>query len=288
MPPKKGGRITVKTQPDLLPPLLCCTIALSGTFPGHSHAAIEENFISPLGASLSKGVLSATTHLITTEVDFGKPSAKVAQAKQNDVNIVKLAWLEDCLSQSTKLPEQAYQLDTSGPLPDPSTVSTDAKINGHANESRKRTAVGSGDAVATANSDDDAEDSGSQSRPQRSKRLRTTKAGNDASKNSNITGLNSIGSQSQKTPQPAITNGAKPKRKKTNVAKFSDLHVPLDETCPLTQYRVYIDKSGVIYDASLNQTNATHNNNKFYRLQVWQISTTQLVSHITNNYLAAS
>lgn len=31
---------------------------------------------------------------------------------------------------------------------------------------------------------------------------------------------------------------------------------------------MYIDDDSVIYDASLNQTNAGKNNNKFYRVQV--------------------
>jgi predicted DNA-binding WGR domain protein len=31
---------------------------------------------------------------------------------------------------------------------------------------------------------------------------------------------------------------------------------------------VYIDPTGIVYDASLNQTNVGHNNNKFYRLQL--------------------
>ena len=47
-----------------------------------------------------------------------------------------------------------------------------------------------------------------------------------------------------------------------------DIHVPVDEGCPLAMHRVYIDPSGVIYDGSLNQTNASNNNNKFYRIQV--------------------
>ena len=33
--------------------------------------------------------------------------------------------------------------------------------------------------------------------------------------------------------------------------------------CPLTQYEVYIDHVDVIYDAALNQTNAS-SKNKFY------------------------
>ena len=31
---------------------------------------------------------------------------------------------------------------------------------------------------------------------------------------------------------------------------------------------MHIDDDGTIYDASLNQTNSTNNNNKFYRIQV--------------------
>ncbi|KAI0136364.1 poly polymerase [Xylariales sp. AK1849] len=46
------------------------------------------------------------------------------------------------------------------------------------------------------------------------------------------------------------------------------IKIPVDESCPLTQYEVYIDDDGVIYDAALNQTNAGNNNNKFYRVQL--------------------
>lgn len=53
-----------------------------------------------------------------------------------------------------------------------------------------------------------------------------------------------------------------------NVAKSKDIVIQLDEICPLTQYRVYIDDSNLIYDASLNQTNSGANNNKFYRIQL--------------------
>jgi len=53
------------------------------------------------------------------------------------------------------------------------------------------------------------------------------------------------------------------------VATSSTVRVPIDETCPLTAYRVYVDPHDkVIYDASLNQTNVGANANKFYRIQV--------------------
>lgn len=48
-----------------------------------------------------------------------------------------------------------------------------------------------------------------------------------------------------------------------------DILVPLDEGVPLYSHKVYIDPDdGVIHDVTLNQTNASGNNNKFYRIQV--------------------
>lgn len=51
-------------------------------------------------------------------------------------------------------------------------------------------------------------------------------------------------------------------------AKSKKIQVPVDEYCPAANYEVYIDDAGLIWDASLNQTNATANNNKFYKVQV--------------------
>lgn len=57
--------------------------------------------------------------------------------------------------------------------------------------------------------------------------------------------------------------------KDAQVAKAGTSQIPLDEECILTGHHVYIDPDqGLIYDASLNQTNASGNNNKFYRIQV--------------------
>lgn len=51
-------------------------------------------------------------------------------------------------------------------------------------------------------------------------------------------------------------------------ARSKKIHVPVDEYYPNSHYEVYIDDDGLIWDASLNQTNATANNNKFYKVQV--------------------
>ncbi|KAI5268202.1 PARP-domain-containing protein [Aureobasidium subglaciale] len=51
-----------------------------------------------------------------------------------------------------------------------------------------------------------------------------------------------------------------------------NLDIPIDEGVS-SSYHVYVcPDSGIIYDASLNQTNASNNNNKFYRLQLLESS----------------
>jgi len=75
------------------------------------------------------------------------------------------------------------------------------------------------------------------------------------------------------TPEPDVKPVAKERKpsefKEAQVAKAGTSQIPLDEGCHLIGYRVYVDPdSKEIYDASLNQTNASGNNNKFYRIQV--------------------
>jgi poly [ADP-ribose] polymerase len=60
-------------------------------------------------------------------------------------------------------------------------------------------------------------------------------------------------------------------------AKSKKIAISIDEYCPLASYQVYIDDDGTIWDASLNQTNAGKNNNKFYKVQVNLLLLIQIV-----------
>jgi poly [ADP-ribose] polymerase len=230
------------------PPLGECVIALSGTFPGSSQQDLEQEFIIPLGAKLAKTVTNTVTHLVTTETDFAKPSAKVKQAQSHDLHIVKLSWLEDCLEQTKHLDEDAYTFAGSTPALAPASVNASLPP-------RKRTVVPA----------DDSEDDQSQKQP--AKRAKSANA--------------KPAVQSQSTSMPIQFKGGNPpvaipesKIKSdladgpTNVAKSSEVKIPMDEHCPHSNYVVYIDDDGLIYDASLNQTNSGNNNNKFYKIQV--------------------
>lgn len=83
---------------------------MSGNFPNKTQPAIERDYIVPLGATLSKTITQLTTHLIATETDFAKPSAKVKQAHAMQLAVVSFDWLEECLAQTTRLAEASYRL----------------------------------------------------------------------------------------------------------------------------------------------------------------------------------
>ncbi|KAH9887772.1 poly polymerase catalytic domain-containing protein [Xylariomycetidae sp. FL2044] len=194
------------------PPLADCNIAISGSFPGYTQAAIDRDLISALGASLARSISSSTTHLVTTEADYNKPSAKVKSALSQKVEIVNFSWLQDCLAQNSRLTESDYGFDTA------SQPQTDG--------ARKRAAARS-PALA-------------QDESQPKKKAKVSQSG---------------------PSEPKVADG--------QVAKSLDAKIPLDEGSEsLGRYEVYIDDSGVIYDAALNQTNSSNNNNKFYRIQL--------------------
>ena len=237
MPPKtRGARAAAAPKaPPQPPPLSGCVIALSGTVPGRTQATIEKDYITPLGATLAKSVTADTTHLVTTEADYNKPSAKVKSAKTHSVSIVNFQWIQDCLDKTARVPEDDYSFEPSLATP---SVSPPAKT------SRKRTATQS----------DTKEDKDSKPQPQKKSKSVVASPPEDTSKEK----------------EAKVAEG--------QIAKSSDVKIPIDEGAlvhlpSLQTYQVYIDGEGLIYDASLNQTNASNNNNKFYRLQLLRSST---------------
>ncbi|RYP02514.1 hypothetical protein DL765_010734 [Monosporascus sp. GIB2] len=229
MPPRtrKTGAAAAAQSPPPPPPLHGCVIALSGIIPGRTQASIERDLILPLGATLARSVTASTTHLVATEADYNKPSAKVKSAKSNHVPIVNPQWLGDCLDQMTRLDENNYSLETPA-------ASSSAAAPSAANGSRKRKY-----AQIVAGDDDDVD-----SKPQ--KKSKPVQEEHEA----------------EDPKEARVAEG--------QIAKSLDVRIPVDEGAnrELVNYEVYINDDGLIYDASLNQTNASNNNNKFYRLQL--------------------
>ncbi|KAI0543174.1 poly polymerase catalytic domain-containing protein [Xylaria digitata] len=219
MPPRKK-----KVAAPVAPPFTGFSIAISGSIPNRTQASIETDYIAPLGGVLAKSVSASTTHLVTTETDYQKPSTKVKSAQANGIPIVTFEWLEQCFSQNLHLKEDTYGF----------TPQSQPQVDGSAKprSSRKRQA-----SPAAENDNGDSQ----QPQPKKGK-------ADDGGK--------------PKEREPKIAEG--------QIAKSFDIKIPVDEGAhrELVNYEVYIDDDGVIYDASLNQTNASNNNNKFYRVQL--------------------
>lgn len=71
------------------------------------------------------------------------------------------------------------------------------------------------------------------------------------------------GPSTSKKPKSSVVQDGTPRR-----ADGTKYVVPVDFMCSLNPAQVYVDASGEVYDAMLNQTNIGNNNNKFYILQL--------------------
>jgi poly [ADP-ribose] polymerase 2/3/4 len=68
-----------------------------------------------------------------------------------------------------------------------------------------------------------------------------------------------------RTKKPKTTNSSEAP------PKIKSVNIPVDNEVPHPEsYTVYVDDNGVIWDATLNKSDSTENNNKFYRVQVLQ------------------
>ncbi|KAL9116416.1 MAG: hypothetical protein Q9187_007060, partial [Circinaria calcarea] len=110
---------------------------------------------------------------------------------------------------------------------------------------------------ATAVKDDDVEDE-----DVNDKAAQDSKTSKKRARNGKVKGASPECDEEEQKP-PAK------KQKDSQKAKSTNLNIPIDEGCNLKgSHRVHIDGDGTIFDASLNQTNSTNNNNKFYRIQL--------------------
>ncbi|RAL13116.1 putative poly(ADP)-ribose polymerase PARP [Aspergillus homomorphus CBS 101889] len=80
------------------------------------------------------------------------------------------------------------------------------------------------------------------------------------------------GEKKKRTLEEALgvnEDGTSKKLKNAQKAGTKSLNIPVDEDCSLKgSHKVYIDPESTIWDATLNQTSSTNNNNKFYRIQL--------------------
>lgn len=227
-------------------------LALSGKFNtlGYTQSALEV-LVKGLGGTVGSRVDANTTHLVCTDDDFEAKSTKVTTAQDKDVPILKIDWLLKC-DADKKLYDVDDYLLSSQPK-NGANSATDSKANGSvALRGKKRKA------------DDPA--ASSQKVPQKKK---ATAADDD--------------DDDDDAKDDKVEEEETKKVAEGQFIKKKDAVIPLDEHCPEQDRTVHVDPdTGMIYDASLNQSNSSHNNNKFYRVQVQRnFSPSLIVTRLT-------
>ncbi|POR31002.1 Poly [ADP-ribose] polymerase [Tolypocladium paradoxum] len=259
MPPRRrAAAAAAKT-----PPLEGCAVAFSGRFNkyGHSHGSLEQ-LVRELGGKTMKSVGQGLTHLVCTEQDYNDGASKVGTAQAQGTPLVKPEWLLECEKQQTAVGADEFLWTAGG-------AATDGPTDGD----KKRPI-----AVTDANGDGDDEDKPRAKKPKANGKAATKANGKADAKN------DGDGDDEDKpsAKQPKAKGKADATKDDDSVAKGTEkvvaegqfirnksVAIPLDDHCPLVTSQVHVDPStGMIYDASLNQSSTSNNHNKFYRLQI--------------------
>lgn len=251
MPATRGRRTSAATAVPANP-LQAHRLAFSGKFPGFSHKDLNTLFTS-LGASVTPSVNGRNTHLVCDEKDFLKKAPKVRDAEAAGVSLVKPEWVAEVAKLRTNVDPSNYlwpeEQHDQGDHETPGDCSADGR-------SKKRPI-----AVAKPNgSDRDAgADDGHVAKKPRGKAAQV--------KDEEEEEREEVVDQGDLVKEETIETKLKELSKGQFLKK--DIVIPVDERCPLQAYAVYVEpRSGMIYDASLNQSSTSNNHNKFYRLQV--------------------
>ncbi|KAH0544608.1 hypothetical protein FGG08_001257 [Glutinoglossum americanum] len=230
------------------------TISFSGTFPGYKQASLGAIVLGN-GGRISSKVDEDCTHLVTSQADFEKPSIKNKQAQDiPDLKVVSLDWLLESVQNKQLESEASYALGASKASVSRQGVGVPPKSTGVDSNTNPKTRDATANASSSVAKVDDKIDITNKTSSKG--RKRTRKAATPVSDNS------ADGAAEDNEP-------AAKKFKDGQKAKSTSLSIPVDEGCHLFgTHEVYIDPDGIIYDAALNQTNVSNNNNKFYRVQL--------------------
>jgi poly [ADP-ribose] polymerase 2/3/4 len=281
MPPKRRAA-AAKDAPAPAKPLEGCVLALSGKFAayGHSHGSLEA-LVRDLGGTVMASVNPKTTHVICTDDEYEIDSKKVADGKARDLPLLGPQWVIDCSSQSKKVDPTWYACGKSSSTAGAAngaikSTATNGTASQDAAASDDTTTNGKKRPIAIAASDDKDEPQSKKTRA--TKGTKGTKADAKAkaepkAKAKGKAAAKAIKDEPEDEPDDKPEDKSEEQVEEEMVAegqflKKKDTVIELDEHCDPKLGQVYVDDEGMIWDASLNQSNSSANNNKFYRVQV--------------------
>ncbi|KAJ5218093.1 uncharacterized protein N7498_000192 [Penicillium cinerascens] len=231
-----------------------CSIALSGTFPGFKHSDLK-GMLEDRDASFCSSVTDECTHLVTTQKDVEKNTAKYkAACALATCHIVSLDWLIESIQAvevngaKKPFPEIGYILGSV-----PNGISQDVQKGSNKDTKSVIQKKTTSEALKVIKSDVQVDAKNDQE---------------NSAKKRNAAHVDGIEEDSSK------------KQKDAQKAGFKNLNIPVDEAFLREHIQhkdpnVYIDDAELIWDATLNQTVAAQNNNKFYIIQLLSVSNGQ-------------
>ncbi|GAB0138738.1 hypothetical protein EsDP_00006963 [Epichloe bromicola] len=257
---------TASSAASVVQPLSEYRLVFSGKFPGYSHRDLH-SLVMSLGASVTASVSARNTHLVCDDKDYLKNAPKVADAKAASVAIVKFDWLDEVVKSKKRVdpdiyswPNEDEEQQEEGNEEEKPVV----EVNGIANGKGKKRPIAAANPKSSNEANGEAEDAEPKTKKARSQAMKPKGRAEDENKED----------AEEKTGKQEVVEEETIEKKlqelnKGQFLKKKNIVIPLDEYCPLQSYSVYIEpKSGMIYDASLNQSSTSNNHNKFYRLQV--------------------
>ncbi|EPS31474.1 hypothetical protein PDE_06429 [Penicillium oxalicum 114-2] len=236
-------------------------IAVSGTIAGYKQAAIKA-LVEEQGATFAPTVNDDCTHLITTAKEVEKKTTKYLAASQlPKCKIVSIDWLVDSSAKKSPIAEKPYLLDTGVTADVTKADETNNDNDQSGKRATRKASAKSQDNGAVIDGDSKTEDAD------------VKKAAKKTAKSSTTTAAEKKKRSIKEEEEDASSTISNKKQKTASDSTPKKLKIPVDsgflrENLAFEDPEVFIDSSGVIWDATLNQTNATANNNKFYLIQL--------------------
>lgn len=251
MPPKRAAaaKKEEKTTKDIFADKV---FALSGTLTktrDEITGLLEDN-----GGTCASSVTKKVTHLVSTSEDFAASSSKVETAKKNGIFIVSEDYIHDSIKEGAAVKEEKYSLN--GTTTSTSTTAKKRKAEDDAEEAAEE-AEEKPKKVASKKKKAEAEAAAEkEEKAERPKRGKAKKVEKEESSDSS--------SEEEKPTKKADDDEGVKKKIVVKGGAAVDSCVP---AAVAKGAHVYAD-GDCIYDAMLNQTNISQNNNKFYVVQV--------------------
>ncbi|KAJ5899994.1 hypothetical protein N7495_004738 [Penicillium taxi] len=257
-------------------------ISSVGTHPSLPQAQIKA-LITNTTAKFQAAVGSNCTHLVATAESVDNFASKYMKAiTLPECKVVSLKWLLDSCAQGAPLNEEDYLLGTSQKW---------ARVDGDTNDENDNPTAQSASVQAAPASD--APLSARMARVSTRIATAAVKA-EQAVTSESVVAAETLEEKGRKRPMKQqdpedSEDEAQETKKQKNSQKATSktLNIPVDPTFfsavrAIQSPKVYVDSDGLIWDAALNQTSATKNNNKFYCVQLLFEESTDLYYAFTH------